>query len=130
MELVNAMYKYKDGEVNAPLFRFALKMLLTLLAPFTPHICSEMWEHMGFAGSVHDEAWPQYDESAMQRSTVEIVVQINGKVKARMDVDPEMDRDALGEFAMADEQIKALLEGKNVMKVIAVPGKLVNIVAK
>ena len=130
MELVNAMYKYKDGEVNAPLFRYALKMLITLLAPFVPHICSEMWEHMGFEGSVHDEAWPTYDESAMQRSTVEIVVQINGKVKARMDVDPEMDRDALGEFAMADEQIKALLEGKNVMKVIAVPGKLVNIVAK
>ncbi|MCR5134881.1 MAG: leucine--tRNA ligase [Clostridiales bacterium] len=130
MELVNAMYKYKDGEVNAPLFRYALKMLITLLAPFTPHICSEMWEHMGFAGSVHDEAWPAYDESAMQRSTVEIVVQINGKVKARMDVDPEMDRDALGAFVMEDEQVKAQLAGKNVMKVIAVPGKLVNIVAR
>jgi leucyl-tRNA synthetase len=74
MELVNAMYKYKDGEVNAPLFRYALKMLITLLAPFVPHICSEMWEHMGFEGSVHDETWPAYDESAMQRSTVEIVV--------------------------------------------------------
>ncbi len=130
MELVNAMYKYKDGQVNVPLFRFALKQLLLLLAPFTPHVCSEMWEDMAFGGDIYDVAWPEYDEDALQQDTVEIVVQINGKVKAKMDVDANLDREALANQVMESDSVKALLEGKNVVKIIAVPGKLVNVVAK
>ncbi|MGI6721914.1 MAG: leucine--tRNA ligase [Anaerovoracaceae bacterium] len=130
MELVNEMYKYKDGEMNAPLFRFAIEKLVTLLAPFTPHVCEEMWQALGKTGSVHDEKWPEYDESAMVKDSIEIAVQINGKVKDKVEIASSADKAAMEKAALASEKIRELTEGKNVAKVIAVPGKLVNIVVK
>ena len=130
MELVNEMYKYREGDVNEALFGATVKDLIVMLAPFIPHVAEEMWEHIGAEGSVHDQSWPSYDESALVKDTVEIVVQINGKIKERLDIAGDLSREEMQEVCMNDEKVKALTEGKNVIKVIAVPGKLINIVVK
>ncbi len=131
MELVNEMYRCKQAEApNHALLREAAEKLVLLLSPFVPHICEEMWEKLGHSSAVYFESWPSYDEDALKLDTVEIVVQINGKVKMKADVDSSLSREALTDQMLEDESVKALIEGKNVVKVIAVPGKLVNIVVK
>ena len=130
MELVNEMYRYKEGTVNAGLYGAAIKALIIMLAPFVPHVTEEMWEHLGYDGSVHDQSWPQYDESALVKETVEIVVQINGKIKEKLDIAGGLSREDMEKTAMENEKVKELIEGKNIVKVIAVPGKLINIVVK
>lgn len=131
MELVNEMYRYKETEaVNYDLLRDAAVKLVLVLSPFVPHICEEMWQQLGFKDSLYFEKWPEFDESALVLDTVEIVVQINGKVKMKADVAADLTREQLAELMTSDEKVKALTEGKNVVKVIAVPGKLVNIVVK
>lgn len=131
MELVNEMYRYKETEaVNYALLKEATIKLVLVLSPFVPHICEEMWQQLGFKDSLYFEKWPEFDESALVLDTVEIVVQINGKVKMKADVAADLTREQLADLMIADEKVKALTEGKNVVKVIAVPGKLVNIVVK
>ena len=130
MELVNEMYRYKEGTVNLGLFGAAIKDLIIMLAPFVPHVTEEMWEHLGYEGSVHDQNWPEYDEKALVKDTVEIVVQVNGKIKEKLDIAGGLSREEMEKTAMENEKVKGLIEGKNVVKVIAVPGKLINIVVK
>ena len=130
MELVNEMYKYKEGTINQGLFKAAIENLVLVLSPFTPHICEEMWEQLGHDTFIYSEAWPVCDESALVRDTIEIVVQINGKVKEKMDIPAGLGKDELEKLAMENEKVQKLTSGKNVVKVIAVPGKLVNIVVK
>lgn len=130
MELVNEMYRYKEGTVNPGLFGAAIKDLIIMLAPFVPHVTEEMWEHLGYEGSVHDQSWPEYDEKALVKDTVEIVVQVNGKIKEKLDIAGGLSREEMENTAMENEKVKGLIEGKNVVKVIAVPGKLINIVVK
>ncbi|MFQ7011742.1 MAG: class I tRNA ligase family protein, partial [Clostridia bacterium] len=130
MELVNEMYRYKEGTVNPGLFGAAIKDLIIMLAPFVPHVTEEMWEHLGYEGSVHDQNWPEYDEKALVKDTVEIVVQVNGKIKEKLDIAGGLSREEMEKTAMENEKVKGLIEGKNVVKVIAVPGKLINIVVK
>lgn len=130
MELVNEMYRYKEGTVNPGLFGAAIKDLIIMLAPFVPHVTEEMWEHLGYEGSVHDQIWPEYDEKALVKDTVEIVVQVNGKIKEKLDIAGGLSREEMEKTAMENEKVKGLIEGKNVVKVIAVPGKLINIVVK
>ena len=130
MELVNEMYRYKEGTVNPGLFGAAIKDLIIMLAPFVPHVTEEMWEHLGYEGSVHDQNWPEYDEKALVKDTVEIVVQVNGKIKEKLDIAGGLSREEMEKNAMENEKVKGLIEGKNVVKVIAVPGKLINIVVK
>lgn len=130
MELVNEMYRYKEGMVNPGLFGAAIKDLIIMLAPFVPHVTEEMWEHLGYEGSVHDQSWPEYDEKALVKDTVEIVVQVNGKIKEKLDIAGGLSREEMEKTAMENEKVKGLIEGKNVVKVIAVPGKLINIVVK
>lgn len=130
MELVNEMYRYKEGTVNPGLFGAAIKDLIIMLAPFVPHVTEEMWEHLGYEGSVHDQNWPEYDEKALVKDTVEIVVQENGKIKEKLDIAGGLSREEMEKTAMENEKVKGLIEGKNVVKVIAVPGKLINIVVK
>ena len=79
MELVNEMYRYKEGEVNPGLFGASVKTLILLLSPFIPHVAAEMWEHLGSEGALHEQPWPEYDEKALVKDSIEIVVQINGK---------------------------------------------------
>lgn len=130
MELVNEMYRYKEGTVNPGLFGAAIKDLIIMLAPFVPHVTEEMWEHLGYEGSVHDQNWPEYDEKALVKDTVEIVVQVNGKIKEKLDIAGGLSREEMEKTAMENEKVKGLIEGKNVVKVIAVPCKLINIVVK
>ena len=130
MELVNEMYKYKEKDVNKALYKRAIDVLILMLAPFTPHICEEMWQDMGHDTVLTDERWPEYDEKALELDEEEIIVQINGKLKYRMNVEAKLDRDALRDSVMADSEVQKLIEGKNVVKVIAVPSRLVNFVIK
>ena len=130
MEMVNEMYRYKEGEVNTGLYAAAIRNLIIMLAPFVPHVTEEMWEHLGYGGSVHDQSWPVYDESALVKDTVEIVVQINGKIKEKINIAGDLSREEMEKTAMENDKVKGLIDGKNVVKVIAVPGKLINIVVK
>lgn len=103
---------------------------IQLLAPFAPHLAEEMWEIYGNTESVSYVAWPTFDETKLVSDTVEIVVQLMGKVKTKLDVKKDLTSAELEQIVLADEEVKALIEGKQVMKVIVVPGRLVNIVAK
>ncbi len=100
-----------------------------LLSPICPHIAEELWEKLGHSGTISYEAWPAYDEGKLKDDEVEIVIQINGKVKAKLMVPADANKDVLEQIAMGDDKIKTQIDGKTVRKVIAVPGKLVNIVA-
>ncbi|AST92929.1 leucine--tRNA ligase [Sutcliffiella cohnii] len=100
-----------------------------LLSPICPHISEELWEKLGNEGTITYAAWPTFDESKLVEDEVEIVVQINGKLKAKLNVPADASRETMEEIALSDEIISTQLEGKTVRKVIAVPGKLVNIVA-
>lgn len=130
MELVNDMYKYKEGEVNEALYAAAIKNLIVLIAPFVPHIAEEIWEELEYGGSVHEQSWPEYNEENLVKDTVEIVVQINGKNKEKINIPGDAGRDEMLKIAEEDETIKKLTEGLNVVKTIAVPGRLINLVVK
>lgn len=130
MELVNECYRYKElDHARTDLLVDAVKNVVILLYPFAPHIAEEMWESFD-SGRLGDQPWPSYDESALERDEVEIVVQINGKIKEKLMVDSKLDKKGLEDFVMANENVIAHIEGKNVMKVIPIPGRLVNIVVK
>ena len=104
--------------------------LLILLNPFAPHITEELWQHCGFAGQIAHAAWPVYDEAKCTESTVEVLVQLNGKPKVRLDLAAGLDAAATLAAVKAAPEVAALLEGKTLVKEIAVPGKLVNLVVK
>lgn len=106
------------------------KTFITLLNPVAPHVTEELWEMLGGEGLLSLHAWPEYDESKTVDDEIEIVVQINGKIRDKMSVAADLNRDELQAVAMESERIKTLVEGKQVVKIIAVPGKLVNIVVK
>ena len=131
MEMVNAMTSYRKSEnINKGLLADAVKKLVLLLSPFTPHICEELWEGLGNKGYIYNETWPEFDETALVKDSVEIVIQINGKVKEKMDITSGMSKEEMIESALANLKIKELTEGKTIIKKIAVPGKLVNFVIK
>lgn len=131
MELVNEMYKYKDIEnPNIGLLKTAMRNLILILAPFVPHICEEMWQHIGEIGSVSDMKWPDFDENALILDEIEIVVQINGKVKEKINVPSDIDKQGLEKIALESEKIKSLIGSQTIVKVIAVPKRLVNLVVK
>jgi len=124
MSLVNDFYSVE--RVNKAEFR----TFLILLNPVAPHITEELWEIAGFLGMLHNQKWPEWDESKTVEDQVEIAIQINGKVRERITIPFGLDKQATEDAAMKDSKVKALVEGKSVIKVIAVPGKLVNIVVK
>lgn len=132
MEMVNAMYQYRDknAQRNSAVEAEAINSLVLLLAPFSPHIAEELWHELGYTESVHQQPWPKFDSAAIVQDEVEIVVQINGKVKERMMVAASLDANGLQAYALEQDAVKGLIDGKQVVKVIAVPKKLVNIVVK
>ncbi len=134
MEMVNALYVYKENvpsdKYNKALIGETLKALVILLAPFIPHASSEMWEHIGGTENVTDVMWVKADNDALVVSEIEIVVQINGKIRGKLMISPDLTPDKMQEIALKDETINALIDGKNIVKVIAVPKKLINIVVK
>ena len=115
---------------NKQITRQELRTFLLLLNPFAPHITEEIWEAQGFAGMLNQQSWPEYDPAKCVDATVEIAVQISGKIKARINVPADADKQQLLELAKQDSIIHSILEGKTIVKEIVVPGKLVNIVAK
>ena len=124
MALINDFYK--KGSVT----RGELKTFITLLNPAAPHLTEEMWERAAFGGCLNETSWPAYDESKCVDDTVEIVAQINGKVKDKIVIPANISKEEMEKVALENEKIVALIEGKQVVKVICVPGKLVNIVVK
>lgn len=130
MELVNECYRYKElDNARIDILVEAVKNVIILLYPFAPHIAEEMWVNFD-SGRLGDQPWPSYDESALERDEVEIVVQINGKIKEKLMVDSKLDKKGLEDFVMSNENVINHIDGKNVIKVIPIPGRLVNIVVK
>ena len=129
MELVNAFYAFQDKELSPALARETASMLLRMLAPFAPHITEELWARL-FTGSVHAEKWPAYDASALTQDEIEVVLQINGKVRDRVKIAADLDKEAMQQLVTELPRARELTEGKTIVKVICVPGKLVNIVVK
>ena len=123
MALVNDIYA--DGKINKAEYR----TLLILLNPFAPHMTEEAFELMGF-GILNEQPWPKYDEALCVEDSVEIVVQVNGRIKTKMSIAVDSDKEKVLEMALSDPKVKDAVEGKNVAKQIYVPNKLVNIVAK
>ncbi|SFD56632.1 leucyl-tRNA synthetase [Bacillus sp. OV194] len=109
--------------------KYAAEGFVKLLSPIAPHIAEELWEKLGHSGSIAYESWPVWDEAKLVEKEVEIVVQINGKVKAKLSVPADITREDMEQAAMDSDAVQSSIEGKTVRKVIAVPGKLVNIVA-
>ena len=129
MELVNAFYAFQDKELSPALARETATMLLRMLAPFAPHITEELWARL-FTGSVHAEKWPAYDASALTQDEIEVVLQINGKVRDRVKIAADLDKEAMEQLVTELPRARELTEGKTIVKVVCVPGKLVNIVVK
>lgn len=133
MELVNALYAYKEAakEPNAGLIYEAISDLIKMMSPFVPHITEELWRGaIDTNSSVHEQSWPECDEEALKVDNVEIVLQVNGKVRGRLTVPAEATKEELEKIAMADANVQAHIGDATVRKVICVPGRLVNIVAK
>lgn len=133
MELVNALYAYKEAakEPNAGLIYEAISDLIKMMSPFVPHITEELWRGAIDANSsVHEQSWPECDEEALKVDNLEIVLQVNGKVRGRLTVPAEATKEELEKIAMADANVQAHIGDATVRKVICVPGRLVNIVAK
>lgn len=130
MELVNEMYKYKNGDINLPLFNKAIETLLTLLNPFSPHITEELWSQLGHEDRLYNRAWPVCDESALVKDEIMIVLQINGKLKDKLMLPNNSEKEVVEGAARASERFKEATEGREVIKVIYVPNKIINFVVK
>ncbi|MBC6695988.1 leucine--tRNA ligase [Terrisporobacter mayombei] len=131
MELINEMYKYKELDTrNEGIIREGIETIVTILAPFTPHVGEELWTMIGKEGSVFDISWPKYDEAALVQDEVEVIVQVNGKLRAKISMDANISKEDMEKVALENDKVKAAIEGKNIVKVIAVPKKLINIVVK
>ena len=131
MELVNAIYKYDALEnKNRSILEATIKDLIKLISPFAPHFAEEMWEMLGHSSFIFNEKWPEYDEKAIVRDEVEIAVLFNGQIRYKINVPTSADNKAIEEIVLGDERSKPYIEGKNIVKVIVVKGRLINIVVK
>ena len=131
MELVNAFYVFQDNQnINAGLVREVSLNLLKMLAPFAPHITEELWSILVGEGSVHQQQWPKFDEAATVKAEVEIVLQINGKVRDRIMIATGISREEMATLAKTNARVQELTAGKTIVKMICVPDKLVNVVVK
>ena len=117
-------------ELNFNVFRCTMETFLLLMAPFIPHVCEELWEIMGNKPSIFHQRWPTFDKNAIQEEMVEIVIQVNSKVRSHISVPSDISEDELKMRVLSDEHLKAFLDGKKIINTIIVPKKLVNIVVK
>jgi leucyl-tRNA synthetase len=137
MELVNELYVYEDSvqrgtEPPAPagLMADVQHDLVLMLAPFAPYLAAELWETLGENSNLLRAPWPKYDPALAKEDVVEMAVQVNGKIRARITVPADADEEAIKAVASADEKVKAAIAGKTMVKVLVVKGRLVNIVVK
>jgi len=121
MELVNAIYQYGAD-------RNTFSILILLLAPIAPHFCEELWQQMGNKGSISKSGWPQYDPKMLIDDTVTIIIQVNGKVRSKLDVPQDISEKKVREMALCDDKVKPWIEGKAIKNIIFVPKKLLSIV--
>ena len=130
MEMVNGLYKIKEshGIDMSDEWRFALESLIQILAPFAPHITEELWREMGHDDTVHVGHWPKWDEKYLKSSVMIIIVQVNGKLRAKLELPSDMDKQGVEEAALTDENVQKFTNNKPPKKMVYVPGKLVNIV--
>jgi leucyl-tRNA synthetase len=129
MELMNHVTKSNDKSEQAPaVMQEVLELAVLMLAPITPHICHRLWQALGHDSSIVDEAWPELDESALVQDKIELMVQVNGKLRAKIKVAADAQNDAIEALALSDENVKKFTDDKEIRKVIVVPGRLINIV--
>jgi leucyl-tRNA synthetase len=129
MELRNALLEaQRTRNVSAASWTEAVESLLLILAPIAPHISEELWSRRGRPYSIHQQIWPGWDEKVAKEEAITLVVQINGKVRDKIEAAADVDDETLRQTALASDKIQGWLEGKVPRKVIVVPGKLVNIV--
>ncbi len=129
MELLNAVNRFEDAsDQGRAVVREALEAVILMLSPIVPHICDALWTALGHDDALVEQQWPAFDESALEQDLVELVVQVNGKLRGRISVAVEADKDAITEAALAEENVQRFVEDKEVRKVIVVPGRLVNVV--
>ena len=133
MELVNAMYlsreKMGTSEGERRVFSSAMASVLTLLSPITPHVCEELWQHLGHSTALAGELLPAWDEAATVQDMLTVALQVNGKLRGTVQIPAAADKAAMEQAALADSSVQRHIDGLTVRKVVVVPGKLVNIVA-
>jgi leucyl-tRNA synthetase len=129
MSMVNTLYKLGDSEADRAVLQEGFGIVLRLLAPIAPHVTHHLWRTLGYGEEILEAGWPQADEAALEQDTVELVVQVNGKLRARIVVPVTASREEIEALALGNEKVARFLLGKPVRRVILVPGKLVNIVA-
>lgn len=130
MEYLNALAKYMQGSVNKPFLKDCLNTYIVLLAPFAPHLSEELWERTGHHESVFKQSWPIVDNKALVRDEITLVVQINGKVRGKLNISPETDDETLKQAALNLPTVKAYTDAKEIIKTIIVPKKLISFVVK
>ena len=130
MTIVNALNKLDDSPAALAMLREGIGIVLRLLSPIAPHVSHAMWRALGFGDDIHHAGWPAVDESALRSDTIEYVVQVNGKMRGRIEVAADAPRSLVEEAALGNENVRRFTDGLTVRKTIVVPNKLVNIVAK
>ena len=131
MELSNALGDFTPRDENDwALFREGVETLLLCLSPFTPHICEELWERLGNQGCLAGKPWPDVDAECLEAESVTVVFQVNGKVREKIELQAGLDAEALKERVFSEEAVRKRIEGKDIVRVIAVPDRLVNVVVK
>jgi leucyl-tRNA synthetase len=129
MELLNTIKRLEDSsDAGRSVVQEALDAIILVLSPIVPHICHELWHALGHESAPVNEPWPAFDASALVQDMVEIVVQVNGKLRGRISVAADADTDSISELALADENVKRFVADKKIRKTIVVPGRLVNVV--
>lgn len=129
MELLNAINKLSDDSANGlAVEREALEAVVVMLSPMVPHICHTLWRELGHESALIDQRWPSLDKEAMRLDTIEMVVQVNGKLRAKMALAADANKADIEASALADENVQRIIDGKPIRKIIVVPGRLVNIV--
>jgi len=129
MELVNILSKFTDDSDNGKAIRQeALEAIVLMLAPIVPHICHQLWKDLGHEQAIVSESWPEVDSAALEQDSIELVIQVNGKLRSKISVSATASLDEMEAMALNDEHALRFIDGKPVRKVIVVPKKLVNIV--
>lgn len=129
MEMINTLSKFNDESQNAKAIRQeALEAIVLMLSPIVPHICHQLWLDLGHTESVICQNWPKVDNTALEQDTIELVIQVNGKLRSKISVSVSANAETIEAMALQDEQVKRFIEDKPVKKVIVVPNKLINIV--
>ena len=130
MEYVNDLYKLKVDGFSYETWHEALSTLVQMIAPFAPHVAEELWQQLGHSGLVHETQWPAWDDTLIVEDTMTIIVQVNGKLRAKLDVPVDTSKDEIEKLGLANEHVQTFVAGKEPVKIIYVPGKILNIVVK